>query len=612
MKRRHFSAAFFVPIAMRSYAGKNIMARNFQLGFTTLIFLAFFAHLPDLGGDTPTRLLFGWGIAFALLGFFGLHALRQSEIAVATPVIFALLSAPLYFLTLGAFGHVVDASYAWTPALVVFTIAALHICLSNAGLNEDAFDKILSFAVLTQALILLGSKDFPLLAHIPGPISWPSRQPLVYGGYWQVNVMANILACLCLWTVWQTARRPKCDVVALMRMLCAVVLFPLVIGWSRSFSGLLFLPAGLAFLAVVNWRQPNLMRRSYFLGLSAVGLACLFSASFAGVGIEQAPETVAKAQASSAPDRIGIWLRSFYAFIEAPIFGHGLGNFGEVYNAAALAHADTQAYRWINNTRHAHNIVVHNLVEIGLVGTLILLLPFIWFGTHLLRRVPQHWATVAILTPLLGHIMTGYPQRQSVVPLLLILLVIGHISVVHGQGTMRRLSLARVSVKWRLGLLAAFVLPAITASVWTAIDYAQASQRHMVLAHPRYHPDMVKWRLSQPDLQHPFLKSNADVQSIFALSSRAMQARDKQTLRLLLPLLEAHEARFIRGGPTWNVLVRGNIIVGDLDKARDTMAIAYAVNPSHGRALMQELSQELKKDRQYILAYIAPNPRRAE
>lgn len=575
-------------------------------------FIAFFAHLPDLGGDTPTRLLFGWGIAFALLGLFGAHALRRSEIEIAWPVIFSLSATPVYFMALGAFGHAIDPSYAWTPALVVVTIAALYISTTNAGLDGARFDKILSFAVFTQAAILLGSSDFPLLAAIPGPISWPSRQPLVYGGYWQVNVMANVLACLCLWTLWQTARLAKLDGISIARILCAIVLFPLVIGWSRSFSGLLFLPVGIALLALVDWRQPGLMRRSYFYALSGIALISLLAASFGGVGVDQAPHTIAKAQESSAPDRIGIWLRSLYAFTEAPIFGHGLGYFGDAYNAAALAHADTQAYRWVDNMRHAHNIVLHNLVEIGLVGTLVLLGPFVWFGGQLLRRVPQHWATVAILAPLLGHVMTGYPHRQSVVPLLLVVLVIGHLNLLYGQGQMRQISLEKIREKWRLAGLAVLVVPAMIAAVWTGIAYSEASKRHMSLAQPQYSPDMVRWRLSQPDLRHPFLKANADVQAVFALVARAAYAQDTQTLRMLLPLLAEHERRFIRGQATWGVMVRGYIVIGELDKARQIMQIAHALNPVYTRKLLGELGQELRGENRRVLAQIAPSRRRAE
>ena len=175
-------------------------------GFAAFIFLGFFAHLPDLGGDTPSRLLFGWAIFFAIIGWFGLHALNQDDIDVPIPVLFALIISPVYLLLLGLLGHAVDFSFAWTPALVVFSVALLFVALANSGLSQAAFDKILIFAVLTQALMVLGSEDFPLLAAIPGPMTWPSQQVFVHGGYWQVNVMSNILSCLTLWSLWHLSR----------------------------------------------------------------------------------------------------------------------------------------------------------------------------------------------------------------------------------------------------------------------------------------------------------------------------------------------------------------------------------------------------------------------
>ena len=577
-----------------------------------MIFLGFFAHLPDLGGDTPSRLLFGWAILFAITGWFGFHALRQDAVDVPMSVLFALIISPLYLLLLGLLGHAIDFSFAWTPALVVFALALLFIALTNSGLKQAAFDKILIFAVLTQALMVLGSEDFPLLAAIPGPMAWPSQQVFVFGGYWQVNVMSNILSCLTLWSLWHISRLSAFTPWHGLVALCALILFPLTIGWTNSFSGLVFLLVGLALLSVTGWQQREQLRLWIFMAGVAVTLISLLASSYIGLGVETAPNAVAKAGASSMPDRLGIWLRSYYAFLEAPLFGHGLGHFASIYNDMALLHSDTQGYRWIDNTRNAHNIIVHNLVEIGLIGTIILLGPFVWFGVTLLKRHPQHWATVAILAPVLGHMMTGYPQRQSAVPLLLVVLVVSHMSEFYGAGPMRKISLQALYPRLRLSALAAFVLPAMIGAIWTGIAFSKASARQMMLTHPQYDQRMIPWRFSQPDLQHPFLGHGAQVQAVFGLTSRAVYAQDKANLPRLLGMLSEFERTSIRGRPAWGVLVRGYIVVGDLDKAREVMKIGAALDPNWARATMQGLAEEIKVGRQDILRAIDPNPRPAE
>ena len=538
--------------------------------------------------------------------------MRKSQLDVSQPVLFALLAVPLYFMLLGTVGHVADFSFAWTPALVVFAVALLFVLLANADLDQTAFDKILIFAVFTQAMLVIGSSHFSFFASIPGPVAWPSQQPFVHGGYWQVNVMSNILSCLTLWSLWHISRlsayTPWHGIVAL----CAFILFPLTIGWTNSFSGHLFLLVGAGLMSVTAWAQKDHLKLQIFIGGLALILLSLASTSYVGVGVETASNPVAKASASSIPVRLGMWLRSYYAFLEAPIFGHGLGNFSTVYNEMALLNVNTQTIRWIDNTRNAHNIIIHNLVEIGLVGTIILLGPFVWFGITLLKRHPQHWATVAILSPILGHMMTGYPHRQSAVPLMLIVIVVSHMSLLYGGGPLRQIPLKALNQKLRLSALAAFVLPAMVGAIWTGIEFSKASARQMMLSHPQYDQRMIPWRFSQPDLQHPFLGHGAQVQAVFGLTSRAVYAQDKANLPRLLDRLSELERTSIRGRPAWGVLVRGYIVVGDLDKAREVMKIGAALDPHWARATMQGLADEIKVGRQGILRAIDPNLRPAE
>lgn len=589
--------------------------RNFTYIFVGLIFLGLFAHLPDIGGDTPTRLLFGWAIVFAVIGYAGIPALMKDDLLLSPAMLVALFVTPAFYLLLGASGQALDWSFAWTPAIVIFSVALLFICLANLGLDESAYDKIVIFAVLTQALLLLGSADYPFLALIPGPVAWPSQQVFVHGGYWQVNVMSNILSCLSLWSLWHISRNGLCNGFHIAVSLAAFILFPMVVGWSNSLSGGVFLVFGLSIMALAAWQQKDDIRGNYFLTGLGVIIISLLSASFFAVGADITPNIVAKAGASSAPDRIGIWLRSYYAFREAPLFGHGIGFFAEIYNDVSLRYENTQNFRWIDNTRHAHNIVMHNLVEIGLLGTFILLTPFVWLGVSLLRHNSQHWVTVAIVCPILGHMLTGYPQRQSALPLLLIVLIVSHMSLIYGSERRFRLSLRKIRLSVRMAGLAVFVLPGIAFSIWTAIAYHQASGKHMALTSLEYSPRMIPWRFSQADLHHPFLSYHANVQAVFVLTSRALVAQDGANLPKLLEMLSVFERTHVRGRATWSNLVRGYIFIGDLDKARDIMLIGAALAPEWAERTMASLPNEMSGNPELarsILNAIDPNLRPAE
>lgn len=589
-----------------------ISKNQWRGGFAFLIFLGFFAHLPDLGGDTPTRLLFGWAILFALIGFFGLHALARDTLAVPPTVLIAGLVPPVYFLLLGGLGHSADMSFAWTPALVVFSVALFFTVLANSGFGAVGFDRILIIAVLTQGLLVLGGADHPFLAAIPGPVAWPSQKLFVHGGYWQVNVMSNVLGCLTLWSLWHLAQPRVLGMGHKAVFATAFILFPLTIGWANSLSGIVFLLAGLCVLALALGRQKEpIEARRFWAGVAAIIISLIIASVF-GLGAAAVPDVIAKASASSLPDRLGIWLRALYAFSEAPLFGHGLGHFASIYNDVALRYEDTQTFRWVDNMRHGHNIVLHNLVEIGLVGTFILLAPFVVFGVSLLRAHPQYWVAVAILTPIFGHMLTGYPQRQSAVPLILAVIIMCHMAVLYGRGRLLQFNMTARMKVLRLAVLSAFVLPAMAAAIMTGIDFSRASVKHMQLTHPQYDARMIPWRLSQPDLTHPFLGYQAQVQSIFGLTSRAAYAQDRDNLPPLLARLAIYEKSSIRGTATWGVLVRGYIVVGAFDKAREIMDIAAALNPAFARRLLAQLDKEVQSDTLDVPRLIAPSLRPAE
>ena len=99
---------------------------------------------------------------------------------------------------------------------------------------------------------------------------------------------------------------------------------------------------------------------------------------------------------SSFSGRVGLWNHAFQLFLQHPLFGSGLGTFGEAYQQAGFP-LDSGA------SKFAHNVLLQLLVETGLVGTGL----FLWALFSLAGRfkIPPRWEGWGAMTGVLAFLL---------------------------------------------------------------------------------------------------------------------------------------------------------------------------------------------------------------
>lgn len=108
-------------------------------------------------------------------------------------------------------------------------------------------------------------------------------------------------------------------------------------------------------------------------------------------------------------DRLIEWRKSWLMFLQAPVFGVGLGNYGW-YSFSLHEKIDANTHRAALFT-HAHNIFMQVLAELGLLGLLLLGVLLITWISQFRRNwlTPESWLITAVLFVLFIHSNLEYP-----------------------------------------------------------------------------------------------------------------------------------------------------------------------------------------------------------
>ena len=103
---------------------------------------------------------------------------------------------------------------------------------------------------------------------------------------------------------------------------------------------------------------------------------------------------------SSISSRLELWINSVFAWLDAPLFGHGIGSFDYAYAPHRIDHL-----RWLQGSilTHpnvsagaAHNEGLQVLVELGMVGLALVLLSV--FTVLRASKSSARWAALAMGT----------------------------------------------------------------------------------------------------------------------------------------------------------------------------------------------------------------------
>ena len=350
-------------------------------------------------------LVLGIGAILAFVAFRRRDGIPLPRVALLPLALAALIAAQAAAGQVPYGGQAIAAiAYLiWAGALIVLSASLVR------DLGPQSVIRVLAWSLLVGGLLsaLAGLlQQYYGSSSLVGSFVARKFGPALYGNIGQRTHFANYtsLALISLAYLHSAAR---------LRGRFAVLLgIPLVLalGLSGARIAWLFLLTALG-LALVFWRahrESNEARSlAVLLGLVTVGFVVAqqlaVQAPFVpSGGVASTPTNRLFAEMGGPSERLQLWAESFWAFLQAPVFGWGWGGFPAMhfdYQSTHDASAARVAYH------QAHNLVLQVLVETGAVGaTLVVggILQWLWG----LRRGAfglERWWQLAVLGVLAMH-----------------------------------------------------------------------------------------------------------------------------------------------------------------------------------------------------------------
>lgn len=245
-----------------------------------------------------------------------------------------------------------------------------------------------------------------------GPGSIDLSNPRIYGVLQQTNLFGS-MALLGLASSLALAHEPKRSTLAkaLNWLALAMCVFAIYYSNSRTaFVGTAFVALCAAFSPAVR----NASKGSKWLGIGLIVVAGLcaqlmLNDSVQG-GARRGAEQLLDAGGSH---RIDIWQISLQLFADAPLLGHGIGNFqGAFAPKQAATYAESGLYG-VAHLHHPHNELLLWLSEGGLLLTLPMLLLLSWLVRRWWRAKRFDASEWALLCAVGLHSLLEYPLHAS-------------------------------------------------------------------------------------------------------------------------------------------------------------------------------------------------------
>lgn len=578
--------------------------RDTKTALFLLVLIAFFSlflfqyKLLNLGNNFSPRSFFGFTTIAGMLVVLALGTMRQRQL-FWTREHLALFVGPICAIALqGAFGQR-PAGFEGVAYLCVALLVAgvlfgyLQINIARARWTQILF--VVTFGLVVQMLLGLFHSNMLDIASIHSVL--PPKFATSYAGFFQKNHFASFCASMTVWLGWALSGGLPMRARARFILLAVSAFMAFNVFLAGSKMGILGLGGAVILMCGLHFSRPRPPAITKWL----MGWAALVAAAFVLVEIFNISHADGFGLANdSYHTRIAMWHISWLAFLEAPIFGHGLGNFPAVYNDAFPRFAPALGYAFADNTADPHNLVVWLLVEVGLSGTVLLLAPLLAVGVRAMRARRQNWVLPIILLPLILHTQLEFPHKASGSHYLLVLMIFGSVVGKHVGARARCVrpisSVSPVNV-WHLpdnplrflpaGVVAGFGALVFVVATHTALMTNVASQRHRDATTLPLR-DAIERRLAQSDITHPLLGRFVLRQSTFLFSIRAL--RDGEvvaTSSFLRPMFARHVMSHVQGRRIWQIMLDMYLLERDWDAA---LALAESVSGFDPQA-----SEDLKK-----------------
>lgn len=332
--------------------------RGGRLALAAFVFVLIFAAVPWMHDGSLLRWAVLWSAA--LVGSLWLlwKAPRLDRIDIAAIAIAAWAAASVYWTPDRFEGAAALSGFA--PVVVLFLV------LRRIGNAETI---VLAGVTATAVAMMVG--------YVP------------FGGFGNQNFLTEFL------------------------LIAAAVSFGTLSAWAIvpfAVAISLFLPGYLEWPVLAVWFVILLSRLGRFYAPLATGMLIL--AAFVALG-----ESVELRTAIGT--RADLWIGTVMAYLDAPLFGHGLGSFGYIFpayaNAGGLILAPAYSVESATYPGASHNDFLQLGMELGLVGFAIgtWLVFEVWRGAPGLRRVAL--GTIAVLACI------GFPFQNPATAVLIAL-----------------------------------------------------------------------------------------------------------------------------------------------------------------------------------------------
>lgn len=328
-----------------------------------------------------------------------------------------------YFLALAAFWllqtFLIDLPFVGQSyfAIGIFLGMAVFSFALRGLLLAFGREKIILFiavALLVGSLLQFGVGVIQLLnleSYFNGFILRSANATTIFGQLGQRNHYGHYL----MWGLVATCYLHSIDKLRLLFSI--LIVLALSVGLALTGSRTVILYGIIVLVITVIWplRMRNFAsNRLLKISLFALITLLLFQwvipylLTFFGINLDSGMERLVT---SSGGRRSFEWLKAWLVFKEHPLFGVGWSGY------APAAYALDTLPAFINEPKetglfvHSHNLVTQLLAEVGLVGTLLTLLGFVWVIWRYFseKATLENWMLLCLMGVSLGHSMLEYP-----------------------------------------------------------------------------------------------------------------------------------------------------------------------------------------------------------
>ncbi|MDH5358247.1 MAG: Wzy polymerase domain-containing protein [Gammaproteobacteria bacterium] len=388
-----------------------------EIMLAVLFLLAPFYYHPNIGGEglrIPNNITV-WMVSTIVIWYSFHQVLKRPTFVI--PRYFIYIAAFPTLITLGGFITGVEQPLKWLFRLLfIWGGLAFFFSLFQHGLKQGRLDRIL-FVVLISALLqgLVGIAQIWLQNDMP---FWLPKSPngIPSGLFQQINnqasyqVTAIMIAAYLITRPFLSHGKLVLQAVVVVSVACAAFL----VGFSGSRIGVLSLILGLLIVIPALWQRFKMHKL-----LSMIMLVTLVTG--VGLGVNQSDDriidkAVAMQSGYSGAARLGIYSIALDLINQQPVFGHGIGSFGRVWQYAKPDFYKIHPNAALPNqfVDHPHNEMMLWLVEGGLIAGIGLLLVLFGAMQSLKHNGWQRGGTnAAILLPIAIHTQVELPFYMS-------------------------------------------------------------------------------------------------------------------------------------------------------------------------------------------------------